>query len=441
MNDDLRQDPHTTAGTDPRATRTRTRFLDAGWTLLNELRLAELFGALTVDEIASRAERSERSFWNHFSDWQSYVDALIADIPRLRDLGEDENWIPIELVRELLEGSERSVIPELIEQAAADNWDAIHEPEELDGLMRQLLLLSRVPTEPGLGEVLLSDYWDMHHSRYTQIYEATGEALGVEPLPPLGWAEYTRLLTALLQGMELRWVCKPGDGVPPELPIAMSTLGLAFLRPVGSTESLTSRRAVLLARSDEALTCQERTTDLIVACREAVDRLEAAHGDIVDIAADRSWPHSLWESLADTTGQPQMQLRDDLQRPEMIGALAFSVHLPLDVSRRSNARAGWRLTLAADWLCALARAARNDPWCAHGLLTERLRPGGDRQRLSALVDLGGEFAALLGGPRRSVHDRSVNITLTAALSDNSVSPAEIASATVSRIPGLTADPA
>ncbi|MCZ7627853.1 MAG: hypothetical protein M5U19_01570 [Microthrixaceae bacterium] len=56
------------------------------------------------------------------------------------------------------------------------------------------------------------------------------------------------------------------------------------------------------------------------------------------------------------------------------------------------------------------------------------------------MDLGGEFATLLGDRPRSVHNRSVNITLTAALSDDSVSPAEIASATVSRIRGFTAEP-
>lgn len=441
MNDDLRQDPYTEAGSDPRAARTRSQLLDAGWALLNELRLAEIFGALTVDAIASRAERSERSFWNHFPDWQAYVDALVADIPRLRDLGENENWIPIEVVRELLADSERSILPELSAQAAADNWEAIHLPEELDGLMRQLLLLSRVPTEPGLGEVLLRDYWGMHHSRYTEIYKATGECLGVEPLPPFGWSEYTRLLTALLQGMELVWVCNPVERVPPEVPIAVSTLGLALLRPAGSTETLASRHAALLARSDKALTHPEHTTDLVTACRDAVDRLETQYGTVADAAVDCSWPHNLWEALAATTGQPELQMRDELQRPEMIGALAFAVHLPLDVSRRSSAPANRELTLAVDWLCALARAARKDPWCAHGMLTERLRPGSDRQRLSSIADLGGEFAALLGGPRRSVHDRSVNITLTAALSDNSVSPAEIASATVSRIPGLTENPA
>lgn len=440
MSDDQLRDPLTTAHADPRAEETRKRFLDAGWALLNELRLSEMFSALSVDAIATRAERSQRSFWNHFPDWQSYVDAVIADIPRLRDLADDDAWAPIEIVRELLEGSAREVLSELIEEATVDNWHAVHRVEELEGLMRQLLLLSRVPGEPGFGEVLLDNYWGMHHRRYTEIYAATGEALGVEPIPPLEWADFTRVLTALVQGMELRWVCRPDDEVPPELPIAMSSLGLALLRPVGSIENLASRRAMLLARPDDALLHSEQTANLAAACRKAVDTLTAAQGDMVNVTAGRSWPHNLWEALSEATGRAQLQLRDDLQRPEMIGALAFSVHFPLAVSRRSDDGADWRLTLAVDWLCALARAAREDPWCAHGLLTERLRPGADSGRLNALVDLGGEFATLLGDRPRSVHNRSVNITLTAALSDDSVSPAEIASATVSRIRGFTAEP-
>lgn len=438
MNDDPVHEAPTPARTDPRAERTRRQFIDAGWALLNELRLSEVFGAMTVGTIAARAERSERSFWNHFTDWQSYVDSLIADIPRLRDLGEDETWAPIEVVREVLEGAERSVLPALIEQATSDNWDAMHLPEELDGLMRQLLLLSRVPDEPRLGEALLGNYWGMHHSRYTRIYEATGQALGVEPIPPLCWADFTRVLTALMEGIEFQSICRPGEGMPPELPIAVSSLGLALLRPVGSEESLASRRAVLLARSEGAL--HHPTGDLAIACREAVCALEATHGDMWDVTTDRSWPHNLWEALANATGRPQLQLRDDLQRPEMIGALAFSTNLPLGVSRRPNDGSDWMLTLTVDWLCALARAARADPWCAHGLLTERLRPGGDKERLLTAVNPGEEFATLLGGPTRLAHHRSVNMTLTAALSDDSVSPAEIAMATASRVRGLTADP-
>ncbi len=394
---------------------------------------------MSVDVIAARADRSERSFWNHFPDWQSYVDALIADIPRLRDVADNQDWLPIQVVRDLLEGSERSVLPELTEQATRDNWDAIHRPEEKTGFVRQLLLLSRVHTEPGLGEVLFRDYWGMHHSRYTAIYEATGEALGLEPIPPFTWAQYARLLTALLEGTEIVAVCTPGSEIPPELPVAMSALGLALLRPVGSRETITSRRAVLLARTQEALSEHHHTVDLVTACRSALAMVEAAHGPVGDLAASAGWPHELWEALAATTGEAQLALRDDLQRTEMIGALAFGTHLPLGISRRPKAAENWKLTLAVDWSSALARAARRDQWCAHGLLTERLRPAGDRQRLMKLVDPAAELAGLLGDPRRSVHDRSVNIVLTAAISDDSVSPAEIAQATVSRIPGLTHD--
>lgn len=424
---------------DPRSAKTRKAFLDAGWALLNELRLSEIFGALNVDVIAGRAGRSERSFWNHFPDWQSYVDALIADIPRLRDLRESENWLPIQVVRDLLEGSERDVLPELLEQATRDNWDAIHRPEEKAGFVRQLLLLSRVHTEPGLGEVLFRDYWGMHHGRYTAIYEATGEMLGMEPIPPLTWARFARLLTALIEGMELVSVCTQGSEVPEDLPAAMSALGLVLLRPVGSGETIDSRRALLLARSDAPLSETGHSTDLVACSRTAVEMLEHSDGPLWNLTTAPGWPHDLWEALATVTGEPHLTLRDRLQRPEMVGALAFGTHLPLGVSRRPNAE-NWKLTLAVDWSSALARAARHDPWCAHGLLSERLRHGETGERLKRFVNPGAELAELLGGPRRSVHDRSVNIVLTAALSDDSASPAEIAQATVSRIPGLTNEP-
>ncbi|MEZ5349609.1 MAG: hypothetical protein R2714_10425 [Microthrixaceae bacterium] len=38
-----------------------------------------------MSDIAARASRSERSFWNHFEDWDAFVEVLVSNIPPRTD--------------------------------------------------------------------------------------------------------------------------------------------------------------------------------------------------------------------------------------------------------------------------------------------------------------------------------------------------------------------
>ncbi len=293
---------------DSRARETRRRLLDAGWDLLNELCLAEMFGALTVDVIAERAERSERSFWNHFPDWQSYFDALIADVPHLHTFEGGDEW----------------------------------------------------------------------------------------------------------------------------LPMATTQLAVSMLRCIGSGETFEYRTAKVLRAPSGPIAAIDDVDALAGVCRGAVmsTSLSAgrpAGGDEV----------ALWSRLSEITATGQIQLNDDLQRIEVIGALAFSTNLALNVTSREDRGDDTQLIQAVDWLCELVRVARSDRWCAHSVLTERLCCGEDRMVITEAVELGTEFAGILGERRTSVHERVVNIALSTALSNDSTSPAEVAFVAISAHRGLS----
>jgi AcrR family transcriptional regulator len=418
----------------------RRRLISAGWDLVDDIGLSEALDTISVSDVAERAERSERTFWNHFDTWNSYVEALVSNIPRRGPMESGDDHGAVQVVDEALTGVSRRAMPDLVRAAAKSNWKEVTRSEELKAFRRQLLLTSRVDADHRLTEVLGRDYYGVYLPRLQRIYEDTCAQARVRPIEPFRFAELTRILAALSEGLLLQHIANP-ESFPDDF-VADATVAVALglltsdERP-RSVDDVEARSGVLAGPIES----QHEMTRWAVSCRELVDGRETP---------------PQWSEVAQATGVPQVELRSALQRMSVLGSLVFgqfavgnkpddtnenslSIHKTTRGRGTTTEGSGRSELVAANWLCTLVRVARRNPWSAACLLQERLLPGSDIATIQDLVPLGSDLAATLGEQVQSVHDRMINAVLAAGLSDDSASPAEIAQCAMQLHPALRAD--
>jgi hypothetical protein len=393
-----------------------------------------------VADVAERAERSERTFWNHFDTWNSYVEALVSNIPKRGPMESGDNHGAVQIVDEALTGISRQAMPSLVRLATKGNWETVTRSEELKAFRRQLLLTSRVDADNRLTDVLGRDYYGVYLPSLQQIYEDTCAHAHVRPIEPFGFAELTRILAALSEGLLLQHIANPkafADDFVADATVAIALSLLTADDTSHSVDDIEARSGVLAGPIEP----RPEMTRWASSCRELVDGRETA---------------PRWSEVARVTGVAQGELRSALQRMTVLGSLVFGQfasgdnpnetnETSLPINRNTAGRgtttqdSGRSELVAANWLCALVRVARRQPWSAGCLLHERLLPGSDVAAIRDLVPLGPELADTLGEEAHSVHNRMINVVLAASLSDNSASPAEIAQCAMQLHPALRAD--
>ncbi|MCB0953761.1 MAG: hypothetical protein KDB13_13810, partial [Microthrixaceae bacterium] len=92
-----------------------------------------------MSDIAARASRSERSFWNHFEDWDAFVEVLVSNIPRRGPMHSEDGYSAVDVVDATLVAATREVVPVLVRAAAEGNWNEVTRPAELTAIRRQFL--------------------------------------------------------------------------------------------------------------------------------------------------------------------------------------------------------------------------------------------------------------------------------------------------------------
>lgn len=388
--------------------RTRRALVDAGWKLLDGITVGEALESLTAQEIAREAGRSERTFWNHFGDWDRYTSELLADIPRRGPMEPDDDSDAVGVVDHALAGSNRSGLPDLARLAALANWTEVMQPGELLALRRQLFLLSRTGAEPGIAHTVGSDYYGRYIPMLQAIYEKTGVEAAVAPLPPLGWEQFTRTLAALSEGFSMQAVADPKAVTAEFVTEATAAVALSLLSPLETPETA-AERSVAFAGPGSEVRDDPDLVEMARSCRPLIE----ANGGLVS-----------WTSVADLVGVTPLEIRNRAQRLSVLEALAFSESEPFALE--DGAHEGDPPRRALEGICRLVRAARADAVCGASLLAERLRPGRDREVVRSLVPLGAGLAETLGESPRSCHDRIANVALCAALSDTASSPADVA---------------
>lgn len=415
---------------------TRRRLISAGWDLVDDVALRDALDSIAVADVARRAGRSERTFWNHFRTWDDFINALVSNIPMRGGAEGVDTYPAIRAVDAALLPSSRKALAGLARSAAEDIWTEISGPEELRAFRRQLLLASRADGDNHLREVLGRDYYGQYIPRLRRIYENTGTQTHTEPIDPFSFDDFARILSALTEGLLIQYIADPDRMTVRFATDATIAVGLSLLTPKerpGSIDEVVASISTVGAPLEE----DPRMTTWAAACVDLAQRRDEAIE---------------WRDAARATGVTRSELMSCLLRLEVLGSLMFGVLMERsetasgdsrvtnstsgEAGRNTRGGADESLLAVTDWLCRLARTARSHSWCARSLLQERLRPDGDAALIRSMVPLGGALSGLLDEPSRSVHDRMVNSTLAAALSDDSASPAELAYCTVQLHPAL-----
>lgn len=390
------------------AERTRLRFIEAGWAMLDQVSFADALAGVTVAEIAGFAGKSERTFWNHFPDWEGYMEALQTAIPR-RGPMEDEAWGAVDAVDEALVGPSREVLPSLVRAAAEANWAEVNQPEEMVAFRRQLMLASRAAAHGGLPEVLGHDYYGLYLPRLQAIYEAAGATARMAPVRGFTWSHFTRILAALAEGLAMQSLARQNEVDAEFVADALTITALGLVAPAEDEQSIEGCEAAVAAQP-APVEQDDELVALALRCRPAI-----VEGEL------------RWARVAHLTGLSELDARVRFQRLSVVAALAFAHHDEL-LGHHLPESPGLPVRRVVELLCALTRTARDDATSAHALLSERLNPDGDRRVVTQLVPLGAAVAAAAGEPLRSVHERLVNTTISGALTDHSAGPVEIATA-------------
>ncbi len=416
----------------------RRRFISAGWDLLDEVGLPEALGAISVPEVAERAGRSERTFWNHFDTWDTYVEALVSNIPRRGPMQEPEGlYGAVQAIDDSLVASSRQVLPLIAREAAGANWDEVTQPDDLKAFRRQLLIASRANDDNLLNEVLGRDYYGAYLPLLQHMYEGLCAQTHQEPIEPFDFAGFTRILAALSEGLLLQHIAEPGRTT--RTFVTNATAAVAF---------------GLLSAKENPTTLQdiEARTGTVAAPLDPRPEMDEWARKCMPLCRNRDRPVS-WSEIASATNAPQIETRLIYQRRSVLGAVVFGQFIeeadlaPLSEVNRddqatsrtaldSSAMNAQLLMAVTNLLCGIARIARTHRWCARSLLSERLGSGDDRAVVQSLVPAGALLANLLEETPRSIHERMINVTVAAALSDDSATPAEIAHCAIELHPEL-----
>ena len=382
---------------------------------MDEVGIAEALQTISVADIARRSGRSERTFWNHFATWDSYVEALVSRIPRRGPMESADDHGAVETVNEVLVATSRAGFPDLVRAAAEGNWLEVTREPELRAFRRQIFLASRTDPDNHLAEVLGRDYYGVYLPALQEIYEHFGSEVGATPIEPFDFEDLTRLLAALSEGLLLQFLATPEMITTEFVSDATAAVALSLLRRSEAGSRLASLEAEMAFDPGPV----SGDAALVRDARRCADLVEQRHGALT------------WSEVADVLGSGERAVRDRFQRIGVLAALAFGTGAGAERSRPVeeglDEHMRRRLT-GADCLCGMVRRARKQPFAASQLLAERLLGGDDTAVVAQLVPLGQHLAAAMGETGGPVHERIVNVALAVALSDRSTSPAEVAEA-------------
>jgi hypothetical protein len=181
------------------------------------------------------------------------------------------------------------------------------------------------------------------------------------------------------------------------------------LRPKGTTETVDDRATHLLTQP-QPITADQRLVDQAIQCAPLIRTLR---------------DQVTWTDLGRRLDTQPASLQHRYQRISVITALSFAGYLDTIRDNQPTDRTDPELA-AADFLCCVVRTAREDPYAATALLTERLETSPDSDTIRRLVPIGAELAHRLGDEPHSTHERTANLALTTALTDTATSPAQAA---------------
>jgi AcrR family transcriptional regulator len=396
------------AGGNRRGRATRKQLLDAAWELIDELSLGEIVRLVPARAIAQRAGRTEGAFRHHFPTTESLLHALLAQ-PRPAGFFGADNVASINAVREVLSEFEPHEVVEVVRNASGTDYDLTRTAEELTAARGELLVLTRLSSEPELMPLLAASLFGNLVPPYAATYQACIDRIGAELLDDFTIEQFTIILSALDWGLLLYWLADPELSTREFVVDALSAVAMSLV----SRADQPTRSVADVMASAVPFDSTSPLLDLDDRRRVAV----AAHDLFEDDAA-----HVAFSEIAAAAGCDAVTVRRSFGRPETVAAHAFAVHLD-EIERAATANLGRDPDRPlVDGVCELVRAVRRDRPCARALLDERVGP--ERSAILAAVPIAPILHEV--SPDAPEVELLVDVTLAVALADNSRSPAEVA---------------
>jgi AcrR family transcriptional regulator len=192
-------------GGNRRGRETRRQLVDAAWELIDELSLGEIIRLVPVRAIAERAGRTEGAFRHHFPTNESFVIALLEQARPAGFFG-SEGVESINAVRAVLADFAPHEIVDVVREASRTDYDLTRSPEELTAARGELLVLTRLSSEPELVSRLAGHLFENLIPPYAATYQACIDRIGAELLDDLTIEQFTAILSALDWGLLLYWL-------------------------------------------------------------------------------------------------------------------------------------------------------------------------------------------------------------------------------------------
>jgi AcrR family transcriptional regulator len=396
------------AGGNRRGRETRQQLVAAAWELIDELSLGEIVRLVPARAIAERAGRTEGAFRHHFPTTESFLIALLEHARPVGFFGTD-GVASINAVRALLSDFEPHEVVDVVRDASGTDYDLTRQAEELTGARGELLVLTRLSTEPELMALVASNLFGNLIPPYAATYQACIDRIGAELLDDFTIEQFTIILSALDWGLLLYWLADPELSTREFVVDALSCVAMSL---VSSADRPTRSIADVMA-SAVPFERERAPLDLEGRRRVAV----AAHELFVDDARQIAF-----SEIAGAAGCDAVTVRRSFGHPTAVAAHAFAVHLD-EIERAANANLGRDPNRPlVDGVCELVRAVRRDRVCARALLYERVGP--DRSAILEAVPIGPIFHVV--SPDTPEVELLVDVTLSVALTDVTRSPAEVA---------------
>ncbi len=387
------------AGGNRRGRETRQQLLVAAWELIDELSLGEIVRLVPARAIAERAGRTEGAFRHHFPTTESFLIALLEQARPTGFFGAD-GVASINAVRQVLAEFEPHEIVDVVRHASGTDYDLTRRPEELTSARGELLVLTRLSTEPELMPLVAAQLFGNLIPPYSATYQACIERIGAELLDDFTIEQFTIILSALDWGLLLYWLADPDLSTREFVVDALAAVAMGLVsRPDEPTRSIADVMAdkVPFDPDNPALDLDER---LRVA--------RAAHELFADDAR-----RVAFSEIATAAGSDAVTLRRSFGHPLSVAAHAFAVHLE-EIERAATANFGRDPDRPlVDGVCELVRAIRRDRACARALLNERVGPR--RGCMIAAVPVCEVLRAV--SPDTPELELMVDVTLSVALAD------------------------
>ncbi len=393
-----------------RGRETRHALLEAAWKVIDELSFAEILGLVSARSIAERAGRTEGAFRHHFDDSDEFAHALVElDRPH-GVLGDPFDYGGVRAVVEALESFEPHEIADVVYAAAAADWEANRTDEETSSFRGEMLLFSRLATDPWLANALRDRMFNAYLPIFAATYRATMDRVGADPLDDLTIDEYAMVLAAMTNGFMFHALADP-DGVDERLVAAATTavaLSLATQPDQGRRTVRDIQAAFVPFAANDIPLDDDRRREVAIAARPCFARGTAG------IA---------WSTISAMVDVDEVVLRRSFERPERLAAWSFAAHVAsVGEAAAANAERDPRRPLV-DACCELVRRVRTDRHVAAALLAARI--GDDRAVMAAAVPLGKAFPQPAASVTIDV-EQLIDVVITLALGKSSNAPAAVA---------------